>query len=443
MKRDCDEQSSGIRIPKNKKLKIKYENPGITDNVVTERLNSVRSSLKREDTMSPNILKKNSFALLLQLLILVIIMLPLLSGFTKKSDVAIVYIGTFSGGKSQGIYACRLNYANMKLEPLGAVAEMVSPSFVAIHPNQQFLYSVAEMDTGNGNKTGAVAAFSIDPNSGKLKLLNKVSAHGGHPCYVSMDHSGKSLLAASYNTGSIAVCPIMNDGRLGEATESIQYSGSSINPQRQEGPHAHSINVSPDNRFALAADLGQDKIFVYHLDAENGKLIPNEPPFISLKPGAGPRHFAFHPSGKFLYSMNELYSTVTVFAFDSLTGATNEIETVTTLPNDFTEFNKTAEILVHPTGRFLYGSNRGHDSIVVYAIEQSTGRLTLVDWTSTQGKTPRNFGIDPKGEFLIAANKDTDSIVLFKIAQESGKLIETGQKLEIPTPVCVRFLMQD
>jgi 6-phosphogluconolactonase len=351
-----------------------------------------------------------------------------------------VYVGTYTGPKSKGIYLFRLDGADGNLTPLGLAGEMVNPSFVAVHPSGRFLYAVSEIAVFNGQRTGAVSSFSVDPATGKLTLLNEVSSHGGGPCHVVVDKAGRNVLVANYGGGSVAVLPIGEDGRLAEATSSVQHKGSSVNPTRQKQPHAHSINLSPDNRFALVADLGLDQILTYRFDAAKGLLTPGDPPFARVNPGAGPRHFAFLPGGAFAYAINELQSTITAFAYDSSAGTLRELQSISTLPQGVQGGNSTAEIQAHPSGRFLYGSNRGHDSIAVFSVDPTTGALTPVEQVSSGGKTPRGFGIDPGGRFLLAANQNSDNLVVFRIDPKNGRLTPTGQKFEVPSPVSVEFL---
>ena len=349
-----------------------------------------------------------------------------------------VYVGTYSRDQSKGIYVCRFDAASGNLSAPRLAAESENPSFLAVHPSGRFLYAANEVDN-YGDRTGSVTAYAVDRKSGDLKLLNRVSSKGAGPCYVTVDRSSKDLLVANYSGGSVAVLPIGADGRLAEASAFVQHSGSSVGG-RQRGPHAHSINLSSDNRFAVAADLGLDQLLVYRFDPEHGSLAANDPPYAKLNPGAGPRHFAFHPGGRYLYAINELQSTVTAFAFDPARGALKEIQTVSTLPKDFRGKNTTAEVQVHPSGKFLYGSNRGHDSIAVFAIDSRRGTLTPVEQVSTQGQTPRNFRIDPTGSYLLAANQDSHSVVVFRIDPKSGRLTPTDQRVEIFLPVCVKFL---
>jgi len=318
--------------------------------------------------------------------------------------------------------------------------ETANPSFLAIHPSGDYLYAVGELGQFGGKRSGAVSAFRIDRPTGKLELLDQQPSRGAGACHLVVDGSGKNVLVANYSGGSIAVLPIPDDGQLDEATAFVQHEGSSVNPRRQKGPHAHSINVAPDNRFAFVADLGLDKVLVYRFDAKNGTLAPNNPAWATVKPGAGPRHFAFHPGGKSAYVINELHSTVTAFAYDARQGVLTERQTLSTLPDGFDGDSTTAEVQVHPSGKFLYGSNRGHDSIAVFAIDGETGRLTLVEHESTQGQTPRNFGIDPTGTFLLAANQKSHTVVIFRIDRDTGELAPTGHKVDVPSPVCVKLI---
>ena len=350
-----------------------------------------------------------------------------------------VYVGTYTRGDSQGIYHYRLDLASGKLTPAGVTAGVVNPSFLAVHPNRRFLYAVNEISNFQGKKCGGVGAFAIDPQSGALTLLNQQPSGGIGPCHLVVDERGKNVLVANYSSGSVCVLPIAADGHLGQQTAFIQHEGSSINPRRQKGPHAHSINLDRANRFAVAADLGLDKVFVYRFDAEDGSLRPNDPPFASVAPGAGPRHFAFHPAGQFAYLINELASTVTAFSYNADRGQLDTIQTASTLPEGFDGDNSTAEVQVHPSGKFLYGSNRGHDSIAVFRIDPNSGRLSYVANRSTQGKTPRNFGIDPTGRYLLAANQATGTVVVFRIDPGTGDLSPTGNVVNVPMPVCVKM----
>jgi 6-phosphogluconolactonase len=358
----------------------------------------------------------------------------------REASPTLVYVGTYTGAKSKGIYLFALDPHTGALTPRGLAAETVSPSFLALHPRGRFLYAANEVGSFAGKPGGAVSAFAIDAASGKLALLNQQSSGGGGPCHLVVDRAGRNVLVANYGGGSVAVLPVGKDGALGALSATMQHAGSSVNPQRQKEPHAHSINLDPANRFALAADLGLDKVLIYRFDPRKGTLQPNDPPFASLKPGAGPRHFAFHPKGRYAYVINELDSTITAFAYDKKRGVLDRLQSVSTLPTGFAQASYTAEVQVHPSGKFLYGSNRGHDSIAVFAIDSKTGKLRPVEQEPTQGKTPRNFGIDPSGSFLLAANQNSDTIVVFRIDPQSGALAPTGQTVETPVPVCVKFL---
>ena len=348
-----------------------------------------------------------------------------------------VYVGTYTGGQnaSRGIYRSTLDLETGRLSEPVLAAEARNPSFVEIHPNGQFLYAVSE-----SGGAGSVSAFAIEPGTGNLTLLNQQPSGGAGPCHVNIDHAGKNVLVANYGSGSASVIPIQPDGKLAKPTGFVQHEGSSINPRRQKGPHAHSINVSADDRFAFVADLGLDKVMIYKLNTENGTITANNPPFAKVKPGAGPRHFAFSPNGKYAYVINELHSTMTAFSYDPATGALTEIQTIPTLPSDFEGSSTCAEVRVHPNGKFLYGSNRGHDSIAVYRIDPAKGTLTFVEHETADIKTPRNFNIDPTGTFCLVANQGADSIVVFRIDQKTGTLEPTGHKITVGRPVCIRFL---
>lgn len=357
------------------------------------------------------------------------------------------YVGTYTnegspGSTSKGIYVYRFDSATGQSTPLGLAAETINPSFVAIAPNGRFLYAVNEVQNYKGPNSGGVSAFSIDQATGKLTFLNEVASRGADPCYIIVDKAGKHVLVANYTGGSVAVFPIDADGKLGEATAFIQHTGHGPNAQRQEGPHAHSIDLSPDNRFAFVDDLGLDETFVYKYDATKGTLTPNDPPYVKLDPGAGPRHFVLAPSGKFAYVIAEIGSTVTALSVNLKSGTLNRLQTLSTLPADFKGENDDAEIHIAPSGKFLYASSRGHDSITIFAIDPVKGTLNKVDDVSTEGKIPRSFEIDPTGNYLFAENEKSNDIVVFRIDQKTGRLTPTGQKLEVDEPVCVKFVME-
>lgn len=354
----------------------------------------------------------------------------------------VFYVGTYTenGSKSKGIYTFRYDATTQEITPLGLAAETTNPSWLALHPNGRFLYAVNELQNYKGPNSGGVSAFSIDLSTGKLTFLNEVPTRGADPCYITVDKTGKYVLVANYTGGSVASFPISDDGKLGEASAFVQHTGHGPNPKRQEGPHAHSIDLSPDNQFAMVDDLGLDELLVYKFDAAKGTLTPNDPPFAKLDPGAGPRHFALHPSGKFAYVISEMHSTITAMSADLKAETFHTLQTISALPKDFKGQNDDAEIHIHPNGKFLYASNRGHDSITVFAINPSKGTLTLVEHASTQGKTPRSFEIDPTGTLLFAENQQSNNIVIFRIDQATGKLTPTGKVLEVDQPVCLKFL---
>jgi len=363
---------------------------------------------------------------------------PVNSARTNNGDRT-MYVGTYTRGPSKGIYAYRFESTTGKTTPIGLVAETQNPSFLAIHPNQRFLYAANEISSYEGQAAGSISAFAIDSATQALKLLNRVSSRGAGPCHVAVDKTGKWLFAANYAAGSVAAFPIREDGSLGEASAFFQHAGSSVDKQRQSGPHAHVVMLAPDNRFALVADLGLDRVFAYQIDPARGGLAPNIPAFVSLAPGSGPRHVAFRPDAKFVYSLNELLSTVSTFRYDASRASLKELQTLSTLPKGWSGSNSTAEIAVHPNAKFLYTSNRGEDSIAIFRIDRSRGTLSFVDRTPTGGKTPRNFAIDPSGTFLLAANQDSGNVVTFRIDSQTGRLTPTGDILEVPSPVCILF----
>ncbi|HOX03530.1 MAG TPA: lactonase family protein [Candidatus Paceibacterota bacterium] len=353
----------------------------------------------------------------------------------------LVYFGTYTGRQSQGIYVARMQSDSGRLTAPELAAAAVNPSFLALHPNGRYLYAVTEMGGAAGKRgEGGVSAFEIERGTGRLALLNQESSGGAGPCHLAVDPTGRWVLVANYGGGSTAMLPVGTDGRLGKAAAFVQHEGSSVNPRRQTGPHAHGVYLDATGRRVWVPDLGLDKVLAYNLDLERGALRPHDPPAAAVKPGAGPRHMAFRPDGRFAYVINELDSTVTVFRHQARVGRMVEIQSITTLPQDFSGENSTAEIFVHPSGRFLYGSNRGHDSIVAYAIDGKTGRLTYLEHQPTQGKTPRSFNLDPAGRFLLAANQQTHNVTVFRVDPATGRLTPTGQPLEVGSPVCIVFL---
>jgi len=353
----------------------------------------------------------------------------------------IAYVGTYTTKtNSKGIYAYRFDAEKGQLTAIGVAAESVDPSFLAVHPNGKFLYAVNEVGNFNGGSNGAVSAFAIDAKTGALKLLNQVSTRGAGPCHISLDKTGAYVLVANYDGGSIASFAVHEDGSLGTTTGFVQHSGSGPNKERQEGPHAHWIGTSPDNRFALAVDLGLDQVIVYGFDAYKGLFTPMLSGFAKVKPGAGPRHLAFHPNGKFAFVLSEMESSVTVFSYQTKSGAFSSLQTISTLPADYSGPKEAAEIAVHPSGKFLYTSNRGHDSIAIFAIDPSKGRLKSLGQVLTGGKTPRHFAIDPTGMYLLAENQESNNVVVFQIDTATGSLTPTGQTIDVPSPVCITFV---
>jgi len=354
----------------------------------------------------------------------------------------LVYFGSYTSTKSKGIYVSRFDAATGKLSEPQLAAETRNPSFLAVHPTGRFLYAVGEVDEAQGKRGGAVNAYAIESATGRLASLNQQSSGGTGPCHVSVDGTGKSVLVANYGGGSIAALPILADGGLGKSMIVIQHTGSSVNPQRQTKPYAHFVVPSPDNRFALACDLGVDRILTYQLDATTATLGHNNLAFATVAPGSGPRHLAFSADGKFVYVINEMALTITGFAYNAANAVLTEVQTVSTLPAGYSASDKDsgAEIAVHPGGKFVYGSNRGHDSIAVFAVNPRTGKLTPVQHEATQGKTPRHFAIDPTGRWLLVENQNSDSVVVFAIEATTGKLKPTGQTLTLGSPVCAVFV---
>jgi len=316
------------------------------------------------------------------------------------------------------------------------VKGVLNPSFLDLHPHRNLLYAVNEVGTFGGEEGGGVSAFSVNPTSGELNLLNACSSRGKDPCYISIEQTGRFALVANYSSGSVAMLPIQPDGQLGPATTVDQHSGSSVDTERQTEPYAHCIRADPTNRFAIATDLGADKLLIYQLDLENGKL--NKHAEVKVQPGAGPRHFIFHPNGQYLYLLNELNSTLIVYHYDSDPGSLEELQTVTTLPEGYKGRNLCADL--HIYGKYLYASNRGHDSIAWYLIDENTGRLSYQGHIASGGHEPRGFVIDPSGSFLLAAHEKSDNIVVFKIDRATGKPSRTVHEARLSKPVCVKFV---
>ena len=354
-----------------------------------------------------------------------------------------VYVGTYTSGASKGIYQFTFDTKKGTAGEVTLAAESPNPSFVAIHPGGRFLYAVNETSKWEGREnSGGVSAFSINADTGALELMNQQASRGAAPCHLVVDSAGKNVLVANYFGGSVIALPIYEDGCLAEASAFVQHKGSSLLKPRQAVPHAHSINIDPSGRFAVVADLGMDQVLVYRFDTGKGSLTAHDPRGPRVKPGAGPRHFSFHPNGRFGYVINEINLTVTVFGWESKTGTLKEIQTISTLPpgEKVGKGMSTAEVRVGVKGRFLFGSNRGHNTIVSFAIHPKTGRLSYVGNYDTGGKTPRNFGLDPGGRFLLAENQGSGTIHVLKINRKSGELKPTGTVIKVPAPVCVRMM---
>jgi 6-phosphogluconolactonase len=386
-------------------------------------------------------------------LAIVFVLLLLTALASAKKDSYILFVGTYTKGESQGVYAYRYDAKSGEVTPLGLAAKTSNPSFLTVDAAHKFLYAVNEDSKYQGQASGGVTAFSIDRKTGRLTELTEVASHGADPCHISIDRSGKYVLVANYTGGNVAVFPIQADGRLGEASSVVNDSGTlGPNKERQEAAHAHWIEASARNRFAYVADLGLDQVLIYKFDASKGTLSPGEGSATSsgmkdffsatLAPGTGPRHVAFSADGKFMYVLGELDSTVTVFANDA-NETFRSIQKISALPKGFSGQNDAAEIVIHPSGKFLYSSNRGDDSIAVFAIDQKTGKLDLVERVPTGGKTPRNFAIDPTGAHLLSANEESGNIVEFNIDANTGKLTSQREVAKVASAVCLVFVPED
>lgn len=358
----------------------------------------------------------------------------------EQAEDDLFYVGTYTeGARSEGIYIIRMDRRSGELRKVGSVDAGPNPSFLAVHPKKRVLYAVNELEEYNGKATGAVSAFAIARETGSLTRLNQQLSEGGAPCYASVDRSGQCALVANYVGGNIAVLPIEASGSLAKASSVIQHTGKGPNAERQKTPHAHSVLPDPSNRFVLAADLGVDRVFVYRLDVKTRTLRHLEGGDAVMRPGAGPRHIAFHPTLPLVFVANELDSTVAALRFDSARGALSPVETYSTVPAGFTGANYPADIHVAANGRTLYVSNRGHNSIAVFAVAKSTGALNLQQVVSTEGDWPRNFSLDQSGRWLLVANQRSGTVVVFERDQANGRLKSTRQRIELPSPVCVRF----
>ena len=363
------------------------------------------------------------------------------------SDSTLVYIGTYTsadsklGRRSQGICRYSMDPRTGALTPTGVTGSIANPSWLALHPTGRTLYSGSEGREHGERSGGAAVAFAVDSATGDLTRLNDQLTHGAGPCYLSLDPTGRLLMVANYTSGSLTVFPVRMDGSLEPASQVIQHAGSGPVADRQEGPHAHCIIADPTGCFALAADLGIDKVMVYRIDLEAKRLEPADPPSADLAPGAGPRHLAFHPNGRWLYVTGELDSTLTVFAWDAERGRLQHVQAISTLPEGWQGINYPAEVAVASSGRFVYMSNRGHDSIAIFAMDETSGKLTLVGHEPTRGSFPRHFSLDPTGAIMLVANQDGDNVVVFRVDQVTGTLTPTGHAVEVPMPVCVRFVI--
>jgi 6-phosphogluconolactonase len=364
----------------------------------------------------------------------------LMHACTPSNQELLMYVGTYTGTGSEGIYAYRFNPANGEVTRIGLVAKTDNPSFLAIDSKGKFLYAVNELDSFQNESSGAVSVFSINKETAALELIQQIPSLGAAPCHVTLDKSERFLLVANYNGGNAVVFPVESDGKLGAHTALIQNVGSSVNAARQTSPHAHFIQTTPDNRHVMIADLGIDQIVVNQFDAGTGAVTSVQPGNTMLTPGAGPRHVAFSPSGNFMYVLNELTSTINVFELNVENGSTKELQSLSALPPNFSGANTTAEITIDATGKFLYASNRGDNSIGMYSIDAVSGTLTAVEWVPSGGKDPRHFIIDPTGKWLIAANQNSDNLVIFQIDQQQGQLIKKSEAAGINSPVCVKFL---
>lgn len=356
------------------------------------------------------------------------------------SNAFIAYVGTYTKGQSRGIYAYRYDAGSGELTPLGLAAATSNPSFLAADPKGRYLYAVNESGEYRNPPSGAVSAFAIDASNGKLTLVNRVPSHGAAPCYLSLDKSGRFVLVANFDGGSVAVFPVLRDGSLGERTGFVQHGDSTPRRRATREPHAHWIEVTADNRYAIAADLGLDELLVYRFNASQGTLTPSTPRLAALERGTGPRHVAFHPNGVFAYVVNEGNSTVTSFSYETSTGTLTPFQSITTLPTEFKGENATAEIAVHPRGKFVYASNRGHDSIAVFAVSPKDGKLALLENVPTGGRSPRSFELDPTGTRLLVANEESGDIIVFQIDAATGHLTQAGKALKVPFPVCIKFI---
>lgn len=358
----------------------------------------------------------------------------------EKGDHQLFYVGTYTGDGSEGIYTCQLDLSSGALRTIGVAGNVQNPSYLAIDAERHRLYAVNELSRFGERPGGSVSAFAIQVSSGDLSPINRRHSHGGAPCYLTLDHTGRYLFVVNYLGGNVVVFPVNEHGALEEPTGITTHSGSSLHPERQDGPHPHAIIVDSANDYAFVPDLGLDKVMQYCFDRENGQLRANEKPWVATEPGSGPRHMVFHQNMRLAYVVNELRSTLTAYRYDAGRGTLAPFQTISTVPEGYRGANIAADLHLSPDTRFLFCSNRGHDSIASYAVDQVTGRLTPIEYSASQGQKPRGFAVDPSGAFLLVANQDSDNIVTFRIDGDHGVLISTGHRLQISNPTCLKFL---
>jgi 6-phosphogluconolactonase len=354
----------------------------------------------------------------------------------------LVYVGTnVTSDQENTIYLYRLDASTGALTPVSAQKGGAQPTYLTMDAGHRYLYAVSETQSFQGRaNSGGVSALGIDQHTGALTMLDQQPSLGASPCYISLDRSEKNVLVANYSTGNVAMLPRQANGQVAAPTDSDQHQRPLGPHKNQDNPHAHCIIADPANRYAFAVDLGTDKVYSYRLDPTHGKLGATGTPAFTAQPGTGPRHLTFHPNGRWAYLENELNSTVTALIYNATAGTFQEIQTQTTLPAGFTGDNSGADVHVSPDGRFVYTSNRGDNSVAVFAVDGGSGRLTLVQHVSTQGKTPRNFALDPSGQILLVANQNSDNIFTYKIDKQTGKLTPTGQSVSLPSPMFVEVV---
>ena len=363
-------------------------------------------------------------------LLAALVLLITFFSFSQGNNEYYLFIGTYTSGKSEGIYVYKFNSSSGEFSHVSKIWS-ANPSFLAVSPDTRFIYSV------NENQPGGISSFSFDKSTGKLSELNKQPSGGDHPCYITTDKTGRWVIAGNYSGGNLSVLPVNNDGSLGKPIQTINHEGSSINTARQEKPHVHATVFSPDGKYLFVPDLGIDKVMVYKFNSKKGKVSVHSTPFATVTPGSGPRHFDFHPSGKYAYLMEELTGSVSVFSHKK--GKLNSIQTISALPADFKGPIGSADIHVSPDGKYLYSSNRAEsNSIALFSIDEKSGKLTAMGHRSTEGRTPRNFNFDPSGNFLLVANQNSDEIVIFR--RNAGLLEDTGKRIKVPSPVCIKWI---